>query len=145
MADSIKLNNIDLPINMIWADRHSAPRVAQQMKQTIGGNAVVYATQIFKGIPITLVASQDSGWLSGAQVAAIEALAMVPGGIYNLYINMDSKGTIGQPDYIAGYTINQNVMFRHQDTPAFEMTPIIPRLSERVGDWFTGTIKLIMV
>jgi len=145
MTDSIKLNAIDLPINMIWSDRHTAPRVVQQVKNTIGGNVVVYSHAILTGIPITLVANQDTGWLTGAQVQALEALAYVPGGIYPLAINMDAKSTIGQPDYIAGYVLNQNVMFRHNDAPAFEMTPIVPRLSERVGDYFTGTIKLITV
>jgi len=145
MANTINLSGVDLPINLMWTDRHSAPRVRQQVKQTIGGSIVVYSIPIVIGLPITLVADKDTGWMTGQQVQSLENLAFQAGATFVLTLTMDPVGTFGQSGYIAGYTTTQNVMFRHNDAPALDIAPIVPRLNEEVGDYYTGTIKLITV
>jgi hypothetical protein len=62
-------------------------------------------------------------------VQQLQALAAVAGAQYLLDLG----------------AMQHSVMFRHEDPPAFEATPLIPRTLAQAGDYFTITLKLITV
>lgn len=124
---ALRLDTLDLPDNMIWADRHQWLPVAQSVRRTVAGNVVTFAQALTKGQPITLVASQTQGWLTLAQVKALQVLASTVGATYSLMVEAEV--------FI--------VQFRHEDFPAIDVEPFIPRLNEESTDYYSGTIKLL--
>ena len=125
----LRLDTIDLPDNMTWQDKHQWLPVAQTVRRTVAGNVVTFAQGLTRGRPITLVANQSQGWLTLDQVTALQALASTVGATYSLMIEADV--------FI--------VQFRHEDFPAIEVEPLIPRLNEASTDFYSGTIKLLTV
>jgi len=123
----IQLGATVLNINLTWPDRDYTYQVEQERRRTLGGSQVVWSQQASGGRPITLVAVQDQGWLTKAQKDAVYAMAAVSGGQFTLVIGVDSF----------------NVVFRHDEAPAVEFSPLISRAVDLVEDYFVGTIKLV--
>ena len=69
------------------------------------------------------------GWLTLTQVDALKVLASTVGATYTLMIEAEI--------FV--------VQFRHEDFPAIEVEPLIPRLNEEATDFYSGTIKLLTV
>ena len=90
---------------------------------------VVFYGQHTGGLAITLESEPNAGWLTRAQVVAVKLLADSPGGVYTLNLR-------GQPF---------QVMFRHQDPPAFEAKPLVPVANPQPGDFYLATLKLMTV
>jgi len=127
---AIILGGVTLNSHMIWADEMGSQQtVAQTFKRTLGGNPVVLSQQLFTSIPITLTAVIDQGWLTKAQVQAVDALARQAGAVVSL--------TIGAATY--------NVMFRHHEPPAFESEALDQVGAQAPDGYYTATIKLITV
>jgi hypothetical protein len=114
---------------MVWTDRYTSTKVAQTVQTTLGGVPVVYSQALIAGAPITLQATEDTGWLTGAQVEAIMDMADQPGAVFELSVDGATK----------------QVVFRHHDGVAFEASPLVPRLNQQPGDYFTATLKLMTV
>lgn len=129
MATTITLNGTTLSAALIWRDREAYASVAQGVERTLGGRLVVDASGVSQGRPITLVSERNQGWLNYATVKVLQGLAEVVGGMSTLVIGTES------------YT----VMFRHEDAPAFEATPLVKRLNPADDDWFLVTLKLMTV
>ena len=125
---AVVLGGVTLPPNIVWEDKYKWNPVVQEVKSTLGGSLIVYSGQM-RGRRITLVAYQDQGWLTLAQVDAVKALADVAGATYTL--------TIGAESF--------TVVFRHEEPPAVEFEPLIPRAVPESGDFFVGRIKLLVV
>lgn len=127
---AVTLGGVTLNENMVWVDRYVSLQVAQSAKTTLGGRPVIYSLALTKGQPITLVATEDYGWLDLTTVQALQAMADSPGGIYSL--------VYGAATY--------SVVFRHQDAPALELAPLVYRVTpDTTTDWFIGQIKLFTV
>jgi len=126
---AITLGGVSLSDQLIWQDEQDYSTVVQDTVRTLGGNLKVYSQSLSKGVPITLVAVQDQGWLTHTQVLAIRALADTAGAQYSL--------TLGSQSF--------TVMFRHHESPAFSAAPLIARIDAPAGDFFTCTIKLMTV
>ncbi len=126
---AIILSGVTLPQGMVWEDENTYSKVAQSQIRTLGGNVLVYSQQLFEGLPITLISLQDQGWMTKQQVLDIQALADVSGAVYALEIE----------------TQNFQVMFRHQEPPAFTASALIPRVTTNLNDYYTATIKLMTV
>lgn len=124
---AIILGGVTLNKSMVWLERQASNKVAQSVRYTIGGRAVVFSNGIVNGHQITLQATEEYGWLTKTQVDAIMALAAVPGAVYTL--------TFGSEVY--------SVMFRHEEPPAVSMEAFVPRIGHDSGDYFFGTIKLL--
>lgn len=114
---------------MIWGDRETSQVVAQKVKRTLAGGLVVFAQQLTAGEEITLAATDEQGWLTKDQVDQVMGLAVVPGAQYPLQVGAEFF----------------TVMFRHEDPPAFEASPLIERLNPDAGDYYTASLKLITV
>lgn len=127
----ILLNGLVLNPSLQWEERFSSSDVLQSVKQTLGGRTVINAAQISGGRNITLVASEDTGWLTFAMVKALRVMAEVPGLILPFTFHNDLLGA--------------QVAFRHHDKPALEVSALSPRAVHDDSDFFIGRIKLITV
>ena len=124
---SIDLAGVVITTGMIWADQYAYSPVAQLTRRTLGGVQVVTYGVLSEGTPITLSSQPDQGWLLKTQVDALKVLADVAGAVYPLTIGSDTF----------------QVMFRHEEPPALEFGPLIPRTIILDDDWMVGTIKLM--
>lgn len=126
---AITLGGVALSDHMIWSDRDVSSSIEQSLIRTLGGRAIVYSQQLEKGMPITLEANQDTGWLTYAQVKATRALADVAGAVYTL----DFYGT------------QYDVIFAHHTGEAFNFVPLIYRVVHDDTDYFIGAIRLTTI
>lgn len=126
---AIQLDSIVLNPNLVWSDRDSWSPVQQTAKRTLGGKMVLNAASLDKGRPITLTSLDDQGWVKWSEVQALKLLADQAGAVFNLTLGSDTF----------------NVVFRHHEPPALEVTPFIQRVVPEVGDYFLVSIKLITV
>lgn len=127
--NTLMLGGVELNAQMVWTDRKKSQKVAQSVIYTLGGAPVVYSQALLAGQNITLVAQEDRGWIRGAVYDQLQAMADDPGAVFELQINGQSY----------------SVMFRHQEAPALDMEPLVPRLNETSRDIYTGTLKLMIV
>lgn len=125
----ITLDGITLPAGLLWSDEFAAASVAQTVRRTLDGSVVVFYGQLQAGLPITLESEPDAGWFTRSQIEALALRAASPGGVYSLILR-------GVP---------RQVMFRHQDAPAFEARPLIPVDNPQPGDFYLATLKLMTV
>lgn len=125
----ITLDGISLPVGLLWSDEFASARVTQTVRRTLDGSIVVFYGEMRVGWPITLESESNAGWMIRAQVEALALRAASPGGVYNLTLR-------GQ---------TWTVMFRHQDAPAFDARPLVPRAFPQPGDFYLATLKLMTV
>lgn len=126
---AITLNGTTLNSGMVWEERHNSQGVIQSLENTISGGAVIFARAHIGVKNITLRSLDDQGWITYDAMQALIILADAPGQAYTLIIGAEQF----------------TVMFRHQDAPALELAPIIPRGVPVAGDYFRGTIKLMAI
>lgn len=136
MSVTLNLGGTDLNPNMIWTDRYNFQDVTQTTTRTLSGQHVTFVQGTSKGRPITLVANEETGWLTLSQINAIQALANVAGAVLTLQIDVETF----------------QVQFRHEDSPAFEAAQLVDGLVPTDGifgdnsiTYFTATIKLTEV
>lgn len=123
------IGGVALNVSMQWQDRHVSQDVEQTVRRTLTGNMVVFSAGLVKGQKVTLVSTEESGWLTKATVDSLLALASVPGAVYSMIH--------------AG--VSYSVIFRHDESPAVDFQPLIPRMSMGDGDYMIGTIKLRVI
>lgn len=134
MSMFISLGGVNLNPSMNWKDRFQSFQVAQSVNRTVGGRAIVFATPLRAGRKITFEATQESGWLSESTVQLLMGMAATVGGTFSLKVG-DTTGNVESFD----------VIFRHNEPPALELSPIINRPLHDSTDYFIGTIKLLTV
>jgi hypothetical protein len=126
---AITLDTIILPNDLHWANRFEWYGATGSSERTLGGGLVVWTGYLSKGRPIDLVATETRGWLTFAQVNALIALSRNP---------LTYALTIGAESF--------QVMFRYEDAPCIDVTPLISsKVNFSDDDFFTGTIKLMEV
>jgi len=126
---AIILNGVTLSGSLQWTNKRSYTPVAQEVLITLGGNPVVYSKYLNKNRPITLEATEDTGWITHTMVQAIEAMASVPGAVYTFNFHGEVF----------------SVVFAHHEPPAIDLRPLKPRAVPEVDDYYVGTIKLTTV
>ena len=126
---AITLGGITLDPNMVWAERYAYSPVIQEVQTTLDGSPVIYIRTRSAGMPITLVALDDQGWLTKAMADAVQISANTPGAQYELVIGAE----------------HFNVVFRHHEAPAVTLRPLITRAVPLPEDYFVGEIKLMTV
>ena len=119
-----RLGDLFLPDSIQWKNRYEWAPVAQETARTLGGGHVVWNSPLAGGRPIDLEAEGDATWLTLAQVKAVHAMAIQPGGVFDLVLDDEAF----------------QAMFRHQDYPAVFFTPLYPH-----ARFFNGLIKLMEV
>lgn len=127
----IKLGNVVLNPSLYWSERGVVNSVAQDLKVTLGGRTVIRAAPLLNGQPVTLTATEESGWLTTVMVDELLSMASQPGAVFFLTLNDE--------------LVNVPVVFRHNEAPAVSLTPLIPKAAQEPGDFWVGTIKLIRI
>lgn len=125
----IRLEGIELRADLLWSDEFSWAPVAQAMRRALDGSPVIFTRALSGSRPITLEAAEDRGWMTRATLEAVNALAMVPGGVFTLEI----RGT------------SYPVMFRHHDGQAITATPLYPFANPRPDDVYIVKLLLMTV
>jgi hypothetical protein len=126
---AIILGATTLNPNMIWVERYGYSKVIQEVQVTLDGSPVVYTRTWQAGMPITLVATDEQGWLTKDMADAVQTSAQTPGAIYTL--------TIGAETF--------SVIFRHHEAPAVALRPLLLRAVPLPEDYFVGELKLMTV
>lgn len=126
---TIVLGGVTLSGSLIWEDKDSYNGVAQNVRRTLGGGLVVYHQPLSKGRPITLTATEETGWITRAMLDSLQVMAESAGAVYTLNLH--------------GFVTD--VMFRHHEPPALSFTPLQHRATQLSGDFYTGQIKLFTV
>lgn len=122
----ITLAGLELNREMVWADRFVAMGPGVTYKRTLGGRVVALPSSKTQR-PVTLIAQQDHGWLTRAQVEALIAMAEVANAQYLLTY----------------YDTSFLVRFAVENPPAVEMQSLIIAANPKPDSYFVGTIKLI--
>lgn len=130
MAD-VLLNGLVLNPNIQWADRYVSFGVRQEVRVSLGGRPLISSAPLIGGRPVTLVATEDSGWLDKATVEALRTMAEQSGAAFSF--------TYGEE------LVNARVMFRHHESPALDLRPLIGRVIPEEGDFWIGSIKLMLL
>jgi hypothetical protein len=123
----IVLDGLALPDDLLWTDEWTASSVTQTVRRTLEGGLIVAYRRLRGGRPITLESSPETGWLTRDLVEALAPRAASPGAIYPL----QWRGT------------TWTVMFRHHEPPAFDATPLLPRVNPSPEDFYRATLKLM--
>ena len=129
MAMIIRLGGLVLNPSMNWSDRYQSFQVAQSVNRTVGGRAIIFATPLRAGRKITFESTQDNGWLERTVVDTLMGMAAIVGATFLLEVGEDS-GTLE----------SYNVIFRHNEPPALEITPHVHRPAHDATDTFFGKV-----
>lgn len=119
------LGGIALPAGLQWVQVGHAQGRGSVARLDLGGNPWVFTAPALRRI--TLVATEDMGWLTTAQVQALHSLA-----------NSSAEATLVWED--AAHNRVMRVAFDHEQGPAVATTEIVPG-----SGWWTGTILLIIL
>lgn len=136
MSDNISIDTVLLPPDLQWLDEFAAGSdlVAQVVSTTITGAILVQANAQQAGRKITLQGRQDgqAGFaaITRAQVDALRVLAETPGSTHVL-------------TFSDGRTFD--VLFRRDDGPAVEATPLKVIDPPQDDDLYYPTIRLMQV
>jgi hypothetical protein len=123
----IVLGGVILPDDLSFEPTaYSWTGIASSPDRSLGGNLLVWESEIQNGQPIDLIALENRGWLSKNIADQLLGLASVIGGTYTL----DYRGNL--------YTVR----FRQEDWPCLELYPIITRKEFDNDSYFYGKIKL---
>lgn len=126
---AIILGTTTLNPNMVWVERFSYSQVIQEVQTTLDGSPVVYTRNRQNGMPITLLAMDDQGWLTKDMADAVQLVAQTAGAILTL--------TLGAETF--------TVIFRHHEAPAVSLRPLLIRAVPLPEDYFVGEIKLMTI
>lgn len=126
---AITLGGVTLNPSLQWVDRWRYTSIAQSQLRTLGGSLVAVSARLYEGIPVTLEASTDTGWLQKSVVDSLLTMADSLGSTYSL----DFHGTV------------MTVMFDHASSPAVNFRPLLFKEPQEATDYFIGTIKLLTV
>lgn len=126
---SIQLGTLVLRDGMVWENEFLYTGLVQEMKQTLGGNPVIYTATVSGPIEISLTSMDDQGWQTYEQVKKLQEMARTIGGVYTL--------SIGSRVF--------TVQFAHYMPPVLTVTPLIARTSYEDTDYFLVSLKLISI
>lgn len=123
----ISLNGVTLSEDLIWENEFDSPAISQNTQRTILGNLVIQNLPLSKGRTINLVANSDGnsyeGFFTREQIIEFKVLEQSGADITFHY-----EGT----DY--------NVKIQ---AGGVQVTPLIPRPNQAIGDLYSGTLILI--
>ena len=125
---SITLGGISLSDHMVIENKFSWQPFSGSSFQTMGGRFCYYATVLQSGRPIDLISTQESGWITYATYKQVETLIDTTN-----VIVLDYSGDI------------YNVLFRFDDFPVLDFSPLVNRANLQDTDYMYGTIKLVEV
>ena len=123
------LGGVGLPTGLQWVQAGHAQGRGSVARLDLAGRPWVFTAPALRRI--TLVATEDMGWLTTAQVQALHSLATTSADAVLVW----QEPTSG-PSGPSGRTMR--VAFDNEQGPAVAMTEIVPNCG-----WWTGTVSLI--
>jgi hypothetical protein len=126
LTDGVTTAN--LSDDMEWVDEFSWAPVAQERYRTLTGAQWLFEAELVEGRPITLVASDDRGWISRADV---EALLLMASGA-----NSDLTLSLRGNDYTVAFDRSQGAIGARAVLPLADVDP---------DDAWIVTVRLITV
>lgn len=127
--NSISLGGVSINGASIFTDRGDSFGVSQSVKRTLGGRLKVLVSPVVGGKPITLVGSEEQGWITKETVDLLLEMANSPGGVYELLVN----------------GVSTTVMFRNHEQPSFQAFPLVYRNNQEGSDYHTFSMKLMTI
>jgi len=121
--------SIELPIDLIWSDELAWSPVEQSVAMSITGAMIIDTSARTNGRPITLSGDQNHAWMPYSIVSQLRAWADDP--------TTEMTLSIGSSSY--------TVIFRHNEKPAIDVTPVIDYSVRENSDYFYGTLKFLEV
>jgi len=115
---TLQLDTLTLP-DLIIQDEFQFSGVGTRVSHSLAGTPIIWQ-QEEKGQPITLVGSNDSGWIPRSDLEALFALTRVPKATYVLIYENRSL----------------TVRFRHEEPPVITATPVNPRPNSSASDFY---------
>lgn len=119
------LGGIALPTGLQWVQVGHAQGRGSVARLDLGGNPWVFTAPALRRI--TLVATEDMGWLTTAQVQALHSLAATSTDVVLVWQEPPHSRVM-------------RVAFDHEQGPAVATTEIVPGCG-----WWTGTLLLIIL
>jgi len=124
------ITTVNLHEDLYWEDEFTWNPVEQSAERTVTGALIVEVNTRISGRPITLRPENEfSAWMARSVVEQLRNWAAVPGKTLTLTL----RGTA------------RTVMFRHQEGPAVEPTPVIHYNDTAAEDRYTVTVRLMEV
>lgn len=122
------IGGVALDNDPIWTDKNSYPDLAAQTYIAIDGSELVLEGRRGAHFPITLEATEKTGWLKGSTVDSLRSLSSAKGSAYTLLFNGES------------YTVR----FRNEvDGGAIQMNYLIDTSAPNDDTWYIGKINLM--
>lgn len=126
---AIKIGGVSLNNSLQWTNRYQYAQAAQNVRRTLQGNPVVYSQSIYGARPITLEATEDTGWLQWSMVGALLTLAESPDTTYVFEFHGETY----------------DVRFNYTEGPPIAFTTLRSVQVVANDEWMVGTIKLFTV
>lgn len=124
------IGGVTLDHDPIWIDKNSYPDQVAIAYTAIDGSEIVMEAGIGAHFPITLEATENTGWLKGAVIDALRSLSKVAGSTYELSYNGESC----------------TVRFRNEvDGGAIQMTYLANTSAPNDDTWYIGKIFLMCI
>lgn len=120
---------LELDPDLAWSDEFAWAATEQSVSRSLTGALIVQLGLRQAGRPITLVASDSSGWMSRAAMAQLQAWADIP----------------GQTMTLALRGVAYPVMFRHHDGGPFDAVLVVDYSDPEDTDWVVPTLRFMTV
>lgn len=125
------LESLTLSHDLLWTDEHAWSPVVQEAEYTLTGALLIETATRQAGRPITLEPPDDSmAWHMRSIVDTLRAWAAEPGQQFLLTLDDGRSFT---------------VIFRHQDAPAIESTPVRGFPTFDADDWWRVSLKFMEI
>lgn len=125
----ITLDDIELPGQMFWSDELWSP-IVQGEEFSVTGSLILDESEKLAGRPMTLGGRDYTCWVTKETIDLLLAKAAVKGTVMTLTLEDEREF---------------QVRFRYENGKAIEGSPIYDRVPAQPDDWYTLTIKLIIV
>lgn len=127
---TVASTTVTLTDDLLWTDELKWHPVLQTVERSLTGALLVDTHQMTGGRPITLAgADARAAWLPRSALLVLQGWAATAGQVMTLVLRGSSY----------------QVMWRHQDAPALDATPVIDYSSVVPEDWYRATLKLMVI
>lgn len=124
------IGGVTLDNNPIWTDKNSYHDLSAQAYTAIDGTEIVFESQRGAHFPITLEATEKTGWLKGSTVDSLRALSSVKEMTYTLLFSGE----------------NFTIRFRNEvDGGAIQMSYLLDTSVPNDDTWYIGKINLMCI
>lgn len=123
--------SLTLSHDMRWMDEHSWSPVSAAKEYTLTGALIIDNAVRQAGRPITLQPpGSDMAWITRETVEKLRTWAAIPG--LQCELTLDDDRVF-------------NVIFRHDEPPALEATPVTQMATYDMADWWVVNLKMMEI